>query len=275
MPAGVFRSDDCGATWTLNPAFDALPERPQWFGGGNDFPVLHSISIDPRDSRPADGGDLLRRRLGDRGCRGELDQPLEGPLGRLSCRRTGAKTQHPGRASPGALPRPSRPSLIQHHNAQFRSSNGAAQWDTISETFGFGVAAHPTDRTAWFVPAQKDEIPHSPGRRVLRAEDDRWRQKLPAASPGPPPKPCYDLVLRHALDVDSTGDRACHRLDHRQSLAERATPGESWRVVTHHLPPVYALRFAAELPWTPAAASAARKPPSRDRWWPAGSWSPG
>ena len=51
----------------------------------------------------------------------------------------------------------------QHHNGMFRSIDGGATFSEITDVepsvFGFAVAAHPHDaQTAWFVPAQKDEM---------------------------------------------------------------------------------------------------------------------
>ena len=243
MPAGIFRSDDCGATWTLNAAFHDLPERQKWFGGGNDFPVMHSISIDPRDSRhlmlaiscggvwsTEDAGESWRNRSKGLWAAYMPPERREDPsiqdVHRLArCR------DHPDHL------------WIQHHNAQFRSSNGAAQWDTISEIFGFGVAAHPTDpQTAWFVPAEKDEmrIPHDGDFCVLKTTDGgRSFRRITA---GLPPKPCYDLILRHALDVDSTGDTLAIGST-TGNLWLSGDAGESWRVVSHHLPPIYCVRF--------------------------------
>src|SRR5262245_22272785 len=51
MPAGIFQSKDKGATWQQNQAFEAIPGKAQWFGGGNDAPGLHSIALHPQDSR--------------------------------------------------------------------------------------------------------------------------------------------------------------------------------------------------------------------------------
>lgn len=48
IPGGLFRSRDRGDSWELiRPLWD-MPERTQWFGGGYDWPGIHSISIDPR-----------------------------------------------------------------------------------------------------------------------------------------------------------------------------------------------------------------------------------
>jgi hypothetical protein len=57
-----------------------------------------------------------------------------------------------------------RPEIVwrQHHNGVFRSEDAGATWREVTaiqpSTFGFAVAAHPSDpKTAWFVPAIKDE----------------------------------------------------------------------------------------------------------------------
>ena len=49
--SGIFRSNDRGATWQLNEALWDKPEREKWFGGGYDNPGIHSICVDPRDSK--------------------------------------------------------------------------------------------------------------------------------------------------------------------------------------------------------------------------------
>ena len=50
IPAGLFRSDDRGATWQLVDALWNVPERAKWFGGGYDDAGIHSVSPDPRDA---------------------------------------------------------------------------------------------------------------------------------------------------------------------------------------------------------------------------------
>ena len=51
LPAGLFRSDDRGASWTLNRPLWDQPGRREWFGGGYDHAGIHSIVVDPRDAR--------------------------------------------------------------------------------------------------------------------------------------------------------------------------------------------------------------------------------
>lgn len=50
-PGGLFRSDDDGETWTLVRSLWDRDERKHWFGGGYDWPAIHSICVDPNNSR--------------------------------------------------------------------------------------------------------------------------------------------------------------------------------------------------------------------------------
>ena len=51
LPGGLFKSEDGGDSWALNRQLWDDPRREQWFGGGADQPGIHSICVDPRDSR--------------------------------------------------------------------------------------------------------------------------------------------------------------------------------------------------------------------------------
>ncbi len=51
IPGGLFRSDDAGMSWSLNQALWEEPKRGLWQGGGYDWPGIHSIVVDPRNSQ--------------------------------------------------------------------------------------------------------------------------------------------------------------------------------------------------------------------------------
>ena len=124
---------------------------------------------------------------------------------------------------------------------------GGRNWTAVDAArpsgFGFAVAVHPAEpQTAWFVPAMKDErrVPVDDKLVVSRTRDggqtfEVFDRGLPA--------PSFDLVYRHALDVDGTGKRACDGIDHRRPVAV----GKRGRVVARrsrcNLPPIYAVRF--------------------------------
>jgi photosystem II stability/assembly factor-like uncharacterized protein len=134
----------------------------------------------------------------------------------------------------------------QHHCGVFRSTDAGRQWRAVDAArpsgFGFAVAVHPRQPdTAWFVPAVKDErrVPVD-GRLVIsRTTDggvsfDVIDKGLPA--------PSYDLVYRHALDVDATGNVLAMGST-TGGLWISTDGGDSWRTVSTNLPPVYAVRF--------------------------------
>ncbi len=51
LPGGLFRSGDHGQTWQMARTLWDHPKRKMWMGGGADLPGIHSIIVDPRNSR--------------------------------------------------------------------------------------------------------------------------------------------------------------------------------------------------------------------------------
>ena len=60
---------------------------------------------------------------------------------------------------------------------------------------------------------------------------------------GLPQEHAYDLVYRHGLDIDETGDRLAFGST-TGSVWISEDGGDSWQTVSSNLPPVYAVRFA-------------------------------
>ena len=246
LPGGLFRSDDRGSTWSLVQSLWDLPEHANWFGGGYDHPGIHSIAVDPRNSSHVVVGVS---------CGGAWGTRDDGAT--WECRAHGmfAEFMPPERREDPSIQDPHRVAVCrehpdvmwtQHHNGVFRSSDGGRQWHHLSAArpsgFGFAVAAHPADaKTAWFVPAIKDErrIPVDGKLVVSRTRDggdtfDVLDRGLPS--------PSFDLVYRHGLDVDRTGQRlAMGSTTGGLWLSEDG--GESWRTLSLNLPPIYAVRF--------------------------------
>src|SRR5262249_29595000 len=112
---------------------------------------------------------------------------------------------------------------VQHHNGIFKSTDSAGSWSEITDVkpsaFGFAVAVHPADAdTAWFIPSIKDEKRYPmDGRMIVNRTRDGGRT-FETLTRGLPQQHAYDLVYRHALDVDETGDR----------LAFGSTTGSLW-----------------------------------------------
>jgi hypothetical protein len=135
----------------------------------------------------------------------------------------------------------------QHHNGIFRSVNGSQSWQEISNVepsaFGFAVAVHPHDgKTAWFVPAVRDEvrIPVK-GELVVTRTRDGGASFNPLRN-GLPQEHAYDIVYRHTLDVDPSGEVLAFGTT-TGSLWISEDQGEHWQSVSTHLPPIYCVRF--------------------------------
>jgi hypothetical protein len=133
----------------------------------------------------------------------------------------------------------------QHHNGIFYSSNDLEDWQFAGPRFGFGVAVHPKDpKKAWFVPAIKDELRVPQDGRFVASRTRDGGGNFEQLANGLPTGFGYDLVLRHALDIDESGDTLAFGST-TGNLYVTEDQGETWQAVTHHLPPVHAVRFAA------------------------------
>lgn len=249
LPAGLFVSDDRGASWQLVTSLWDRPERKEWFGGGYDHAGIHSIVVDPRD----DAHVTLAISCG--GVWQTLDQG-----------RTWTNTSE-GMDAGGYMPPERRydgniqdvhrisacaaqPDVLwaQHHCGLYRSTDGGLRWQAIPTPapsgFGFAVTAHPDDpQCAWFAPAHSDaqRIPVE-GRMVVNVTRDGGAS-FRSHGEGLPQQDAYHLVYRHGLDCAADG----------QTLAMGSTTGglwvsedggERWECVSKDLPPIAVVRFA-------------------------------
>jgi hypothetical protein len=250
MPGGLFRSDDAGESWELNEALWLTPQRRQWGGvAGGEQPGISSILIDPRNPADirlgvstggvwasADGGcswAIINRGMHAEYMPPELaGEPIAQDVHQLAqCR--------------------AHPEIVwcQHHNGVFRSEDAGTAWHELTAIqpakFGFAVAAHPRDPdTAWFVPAVKDErrIPVD-GKLVVARTRDAGRS-FEVLRRGLPQHHAYDLVWRHALAVDPTGEILAFGST-SGGLWISEDGGDSWTAPEARLPPVNAVHFAA------------------------------
>jgi len=249
IPGGLFRSSDRGQSWEMIRSLWDHPKRKMWMGGGADLPGLHSIIVDPRNSRRVwvavstggiwlteDGGQSWVQR--GEGMRADHVPPelTHDPIAQdVHC-----LVQCP--ASPNRM-------YVQHHNGIFVSSDEGRSFTEVKgvepSTFGFAVRVHPRDPdTAWFVPEIKDEkrIPRDGRLVVTRTRDGA--KSFETLTKGLPQQHAYDVVYRHALDLDAKGERLAFGST-TGGLWVSEDQGDNWITVSHTLPPVYAVRFAA------------------------------
>lgn len=248
IPGGLFRSEDRGESWQLNEPLWNREERMDWFGGGKDDAGIHSVCIDPRDSRhvtigvscggvweTVDRGDSWSLVGG--GLRAEFMPPDQALKKSIQDAHRLAQCE----ANPSVM-------WVQHHNGIFHSVDGSKTYREIEQagpsTFGFAVCAHPLDdQTAWFVPGVKDEcrVPVDGKLVVTRTRDGG--ESFETLRNGLPQSHCYDIVFRHGLDVDATGDLLAMGSS-TGGLWISENGGDDWQCVSNHLPQIYVARFS-------------------------------
>ena len=248
IPGGLFRSDDFGTSWEfVRSLWDQPKRKTNWFGGGYDAPGIHSIIVDPADGdhvlvgvscggvwRTRNGGTTweqtahgMRAEYAPEGS--EHDPDSQDPHRIVSCQ-----------ASPKHL-------WCQHHNGIFRSTDFGASWTEVENAapsaFGFAVAVCPKDpEVAWFVPGIKDEVRYPVNAEFVVSHTRDGGATFESLKTGLPDEPSYDLVYRHAMEIDDTGER----------LVLGSTTGNLWisedrggsfQQLSGTLPPINCVRF--------------------------------
>jgi hypothetical protein len=246
IPGGLFRSDDHGASWQLVRSLWDHPKRREWFGGGAEFPGIHSICVEPGNSRHVTIGVS---------CGGVWVTEDRGTT--WTCRADGMRAEYmpPERQYDPSIQDPHR--VVQcaadprcfwaaHHNGVFKTTDGSRTWQEVSaqpSSFGFTVAVHPRKPdTAWLVPAESDQRRVPFEGRVVVARTRDGGQSFTVLSRGLPQRHAYDITYRHALDIDETGEHLALGST-TGNLWVTVDQGDSWQTVAEHLPPVYAVRW--------------------------------
>lgn len=246
LPGGLFSSDDLGTSWQLNRPLWDQPGRPEWFGGGYPCPGIHSLCPHPQQA------DELLLAIS---CGGVWHSADAGASWALRARGLRATYMPPEQAEDPNIQDPhlvarctAVPEVLwcQHHNGIWRSSDNALTWQELQaplSSFGFTVAAHPTDPlTAWFVPAQADQcrVPVGAALVVNRTQDggQTWQTQRQ----GLPQQDTYDLVYRHGLAVGPDG-RTLLMGSTTGGLWTSFDGGDHWSTVSLNLPPIAALRL--------------------------------
>ena len=247
IPGGLFRSTDHGETWALVESLWLHPDRKKWFGGGADYPGIHSILIDPRDSNAirigvSCGGVWASFDDGDSwDCYGEgmraayvppeqaYDPHIQDPHCVVQCP-----------VAPENL-------WVQHHNGIFHSTDGGLHWSELEpedqSSFGFAVVVHPEDPDrAWFVPGVRDDerYPRDGAVSVTRTLDGG--NSFENLRTGLPQSHAYDLTYRHALAISSAGDELAFGTTTGNCWISE-NQGDSWSQISGTLPPIYCVRF--------------------------------
>ena len=247
IPGGLFRSNDCGNSWEFIESLWSHPDRKKWMGGGADYPGIHSIAIDPRDPN------TVKIAVSCGGVWASFDDGINWECYGQGLRSDYAPeeyaydpyTQDAHRmvqciSSPDSM-------WIQHHNGIFKSEDAGANWKEITNAqpscFGFAVAVHPNDpNTAWFVPGVKDDQRYAVNGSLIVSRTRDGGNSFESLSNGLPQKHAYDLVYRHCLDIDKSGDKLIFGSTTGNAWISE-NQGDNWSQISSTLPPIYCTRF--------------------------------
>jgi photosystem II stability/assembly factor-like uncharacterized protein len=242
-PAGLFRSDDGGQSWSHVGGLREHPSRPDWQPGGGGL-ILHSLVRHPSDDRQlwvgisaagvfytADGGATWQPR--NQGTRADFLPE-------------GERYPELGQCVHCLVMAPGQPERLyqQNHCGMYRSDDGGKHWESIESglpsSFGFPAAAHPRDReTLYLLPLNGD----SAGRYVPEAKAAVWRTRDGGATwralrEGLPQKNVYFGVLRQAMATDRLEPAGVYFGTNTGMLFASADEGENWSRVAENLPTI-------------------------------------
>jgi photosystem II stability/assembly factor-like uncharacterized protein len=243
-PAGLFRSEDGGTTWSHVAGLREHWTRPDWQPGNGGL-CLHSIVPHPTDRdrlwvgisavgafETVDGGQTWDLR--NKGVRADFDPNPDPQFGQC-VHKMGL---HP--ANPEVL-------FQQNHCGVYRSEDGGRQWTEITGSlpsdFGFPLALHPRDpSTIYVIPMTAPDK----GRHMIEGHTAVWRsrdrgdswQRLDA---GLPRSDAYLGVLREAMATDSLDQAGVYFGTSTGQVFASADEGESWQLAADFLPPIWSV----------------------------------
>jgi photosystem II stability/assembly factor-like uncharacterized protein len=260
QPAGLFRSEDWGHSWSPVESINRHPNRRYWTGTGGGDSCIHSIQVDPRDAKHiylcvASGGTYESNDHGETWNlithKALVTNPMASKLMQELVQEF--PTELPPGMDPAAIDELHKMRLDQKnpdrlwgqaHFGVFRSDDGGATWDDVTEGLpsfhGFPIAVTKSGADAAFVvPLDygQDNFRVCPGQfTVYRTMDSgkTW-EALTNGLPGPAD---YQSVYREGLDTDGLSPEGVYVGTSNGELYASADCGESWVRLPGTLPPV-------------------------------------
>ncbi len=264
QPAGLFRSEDWGHSWRPVESLNRHPYRKYWSGTGGGDSCIHSIQVDPRDSRRiylcvGAGGSYQSK---DNGETWELfshnaiathpeakrliqqfiveGMPEGVDRGPWDQDPAGQNEMHKMRLDP------KNPNRLwgQAHFGVFRSDDGGANWEDVTAGLpsfhGFPIAVtHHEPDAVFVVPLDygADNFRVCPGQfAVYRTRDaGRTWEPLTDGLPGPGD---YQSAYREALDTDGLDPEGVYVGTSNGEVYASPDIGGHWQRLPGTLPPI-------------------------------------
>ena len=244
-PGGLFKSEDGGENFELVESLWNHESRIEhWFGAGRDYPGIHSIIVDPRNS------DHIHVGISVAGVFETFDG---GKTWAVKNKGLLAEYLPDHHAEVGHDPHilvghPNHPDVLwqQNHCGVFKTIDSGANWENVSDKtknahFGFALALDDQNpERAWIAPADSDEIRVAVDEKLCICRTDDGGKTWTEFRKGLPQEACFDIVYRHSLVANENWvafGTTCG------NLFMSNDEGESWENLNHYLPMVYSLWF--------------------------------
>jgi photosystem II stability/assembly factor-like uncharacterized protein len=244
-PGGLFHSKDNGDSFELVVSLWNHPSRQKdWFGAGRDYPFIHSIVVDPRDSKhvyiAVSCAGVFETKDG-----GQSWVPKNKGLIAAYLPNPDVEVGHDPHL---LLACQKNPDILwqQNHCGIFRSADAGANWDNVTgkdgfPDYGFALAIdHENPDRAWVAPALSDEMRVAVDNALCICRTDDGGKSWQALRNGLPQENCFDIVFRHSMTI------------HKNTIAFGTTNGnlylsenygDSWQCLSSNLARVDCLAF--------------------------------